>query len=120
MRREEEWSDEDKGFAQALGEICPAAREAYLLVQEFIGMIRERQVDALDPWLARAARSGIEDLQHFATGLGRDYAAVRAALALSWSNCQVEGQVNRLKLIKRMMFGRANFDLLRVRVLHDA
>ena len=59
----------------------------------------------------------MKKLQNFAWGLRQDYAAVRAALAYDWSNGQVEGQVNRLKTIKHQMYGRANFDLLRQRVL---
>jgi transposase len=62
----------------------------------------------------------LEDRQNFATGLERDKAAVVAGLSESWSNGQVEGQVNRLKLKKREMYGRANFDLLRQRVLAAA
>ena len=60
---------------------------------------------------------GIVQGQSFALGLRQDYAAVHAALAHSWSNGQTEGQVNRLKFIKRRMYGRAKFDLLRLRVL---
>ncbi len=58
------------------------------------------------------------ELRGFAKGLQADKAAVRAALSLEWSNGQVEGQINRLKLIKRQMYGRAKFDLLRQRFLH--
>lgn len=53
----------------------------------------------------------------FAAGIRQDYAAVQAALATHWSNGQTEGQVNRLRFLKRQMYGRANFDLLRRRVL---
>ena len=69
-------------------------------------------------WLERVSSSGIPALESFASGIHRDYLAVKAAYSLPWSNGQVEGQVNRLKFIKRQMFGRANFDLLRLRVLH--
>jgi len=69
-------------------------------------------------WLVQAEHSGIAELKGFAQGLRRDYAAVRAAFSSRWSNGQVEAQVNCLKLQKRLMFGRANFDLLRLRVLH--
>ncbi len=65
-----------------------------------------------------ARASGIPALRHFAEGLQQDDAAVRAALCSELSNGQTEGQVNRLKVIKRIMYGRANFDLLRLRVLH--
>jgi transposase len=59
-------------------------------------------------------------LRGFATGIINDVAAVRAALSQPWSNGPVEGQVNRLKMLKRQMYGRAKFDLLRSRVLHAA
>lgn len=61
----------------------------------------------------------LDDLRHFAIGLERDYAAVEAALRFAWSNGPTEGHVHRLKLIKRQMYGRANFDLLRLRVLYN-
>ncbi len=96
---------------------CPEVATVYPLAQQFVTMIRERQADQLDTWLNDVTDSGISILRNFATGLRRDYDAVKAALSFEWSNGQVEGQVNRLKLIKRQMYGRANFDLLRVKVL---
>jgi transposase len=98
---------------KAVGEIATA----YTLAQDFVHMVRERTVDALADWIARAAASCVAELSSFATGLQRDLAAVTAGLSLPWSNGQVEGQINRLKLIKRTMYGRASFDLLRKRVL---
>jgi transposase len=62
--------------------------------------------------------SSIKELAAYARGLEADYAAVKAGLSEPWSNGQTEGQVNKLKLLKRQMYGRANFDLLRLRVLH--
>jgi len=87
------------------------------LAQRFQDMLRQRDVDALEPWLQDAATSGIAEFKHFAASLRRDVAAVRAALSLPWSNGQLEAQVNRLKGIKRVGYGRAKFDLLRRRVL---
>ena len=84
-------------------------------------MVKERKEEAWESWLAKAtAPNGSKELRGFAEGLKKDEAAVRAALRLEWSNGQVEGQVNRLKTIKRQMFGRAKFDLLRRRVLKSA
>ncbi len=91
---------------------------AYQLSQTFILMLAERRGKDLDAWLVQAEHSGIGELKSFAQGLRRDYAAVRAAFSSRWSNGQVEAQVNCLKLQKRLVFGRANFDLLRLRVLH--
>ncbi len=84
---------------------------------EFFNMVQQRKQDALDQWIDHASQCGIGTIKSFAKGISKDVDAVRAALSLEWSNGQVEGQVNRLKLIKRKMYGRANFDLLRKRVL---
>ena len=80
-------------------------------------MLRNRQAEMLPDWLNQARESSINALKRFATGLENDLSAVTAALSLSWSNGPTEGNVNRLKLINRQMYGRANFDLLRRRVL---
>ena len=87
------------------------------LARQFMTMVRHRLQDRLDPWLETVKTSGIPALISFANGLQKDLAAVRNALRYAWSNGQTEGQVNRLKFIKRSMYGRANFDLLRKRVL---
>ena len=93
---------------------------AYDLTQAFISMLAEHRDADLDRWLAQAKHSGIRELKSFANGIRRDYAAVRAAFTSPWNNGPVEAQVNCLKLQKRLMFGRANFDLLRLRVLRRA
>ena len=85
---------------------------AYQLAQDFRVM-----VTVLGRWLEEAKTSGIKELQSLATGIYRDFDAVRAALATKYSNGQTEGKVNKLKCIKRQMYGRANFDLLRQRML---
>jgi len=87
------------------------------LVSDFAGMTRERQGHHLNTWISAAQASGIPPLRRFATGLLADYDAVRAGLTLPWSSGAVEGNVTRIKAIKRQMYGRANFDLLRRRVL---
>lgn len=81
-------------------------------------MVKERLADSFDDWLMQAERSSVGELKRFAVNLRRDYSAVKAALTEIWSNGQTEGQVHRLKLVKRQMYGRAKFDLLRLRVLH--
>ncbi len=90
---------------------------AYQLSQAFVTMLAEHRDQDLDGWLIKAKQSGIRELKSFAQGIRRDYAAVRAAFTSPWSQGQVEAQVNCLKLQKRIVFGRANFDLLRLRVL---
>lgn len=82
-------------------------------------MICHQQVSLLDDWLEDCSKSAIAGLEQFAASLLQDYAAVRAALELPWSNGQTEGQVHRLKLLKRQMYGRARLDLLRLRILYS-
>lgn len=77
-----------------------------------------RGVDQLNNWMQQALKSPYPELKSFVAGLRKDWDAVSAAFTVEWSNGMVEGQVNRLRLIKRQMYGRANFDLLRLRVLH--
>ena len=96
---------------------APAVATAHQMAQACIELVRERQARTLEDWLARATASGIQELHTFAAGIERDKPAVMAARSLPFSHGQVEGQVNRLKLIKRKAYGRANFDLLRQRVL---
>lgn len=93
---------------------------AYGLAQQFGTMVRKRQRDKLDAWLTACLASRIPDLETFAVGLQKEYAAIKAALTLPYSNGPVEGQVNRLKFIKRSMYGRGGFELLRQRVLSAA
>jgi transposase len=87
------------------------------LAQQFMVIVRQRLEDRLTPWLAQVTASAIPALVCFANGLTKDLIAVRNALHYPYSNVQTEGQVNRLKFIKRSMYGRANFDLLRKCVL---
>ena len=74
----------------------------------------------LKDWFGKVEQSGISELARFVKGLREDEAAVQAAMEYAWSNGQVEGQINRLKMVKRQMFGRANLDLLKARVLKAA
>jgi transposase len=91
--------------------------EAIDLVQDFATLVRQRQPTQLDLWLTRATTSTIEALRRFATGLYEDYEAVKAGVTLPWSTSPVEGHINRLKMLKRQMFGRAHLDLLSRRFL---
>jgi transposase len=72
---------------------------------------------ALEAWLAAARMSGVRAIESFAAGLEQDGTAIRAALTTPWSSGQAEGQITRLKMLKRQTYGRAHFDLLRQRVL---
>lgn len=120
--------------------ICPAAKrpadvQTYLdqlcqmdagiarantLIQTFLGIVRERRGHELQAWMAEATHSGIAELSRFARGLQDDLAAITAGLTLEWSNGVTEGQIHRLKLLKRQSYGRASFALLRQHVLQIA
>lgn len=118
----------EQQFIATVVELCPQIAQARTLVQDFSALIHERRGEdrhehaegKLDAWLVVAEHSGIAELRGFAGGVRRDLAAVRAALTLDWSQGQTEGQVNRLKTLKRQMYGRASFPLLRQRLLHSA
>lgn len=112
-----EISADKKATLERMLAVSPEVRTAYLFGQVFLRIVRKRLSKALAPWIAAVIENDIPELSDFAQSLGRDKQAVLAALDLSWSNGQVEGQVNRLKLIKRQMYGRAKFDLLQARVL---
>ena len=118
VRPFEDLSEKEQEELLAMRQASVTAETMYQLVQEFFGLVRFRQGTQLDSWLSKVQASAIPELRRFAKGLERDKAAVLAGLTLSHSNGQVEGQVTRMKLSKRMMFGRAGFALLRQRVLH--
>jgi len=117
MKSPEDLEDEECEFLTALFEQNSALKKLYKLSQGFIEMLSNQEVDLFDSWLVNAEKCGIKSFENFAAGIRTDYDAVKNAIASSWSNGQTEGQVTRLKLIKRQMYGRANFDLLRIRVL---
>jgi transposase len=98
----------------------PSSETAYRLTQAFLRMVRERTGEGLDNWLDEAEASLLPEFKSFAAGVRKDKAAVLAGLTLPWSNGPTEGHVNRLKLLKRSMYGRAKLPLLRARVLHVA
>jgi transposase len=104
---------------QLLGQLTafPEISTLYELTQSFANVFRSKQSQALQTWLAEAKATGMPEISRFCDGLLRDAAAVTAAVILPWSNGQVEGQIHRLKLVKRQMYGRAKFELLRCRVL---
>jgi transposase len=117
LRRPENCSSEDQHALDLLKQAHPQVKVACDLAQAFAQMIRKRNASALEPWLQAAIDSDVPELRTFATGMKREQAAILAALTYEWSQGQVEGQINRLKLIKRQAYGRAGFDLLRHRVL---
>jgi transposase len=92
--------------------------EAIALSERYAAMIRDRQVDTFDGWMADAHHSTVREVRQFARNLRNDEAAVRNALVYEHSNGQVEGQLHRRKLVKRSRYGRATFDVVRQRVLY--
>ena len=98
----------------------PALAEAVALAQDFAALVRQRQPTHLEPGLVRAATSSLPPFRRFARGLRADLAAGQAAVTLPWSQGPIEGHINRLKRLKRQMFGRARLDLLARRFLLTA
>jgi len=117
LRRASKRSTDDQALLADLRQHAPELDQAVVLAEEFTGMVRDHAPARLDPWLQRAGNSTVRQLQGFAKRLKADHNAVRAGVALAWSNGQTEGQVNRLKTLKRQMYGRANLDLLERRFL---
>lgn len=110
-------SPDEQRWVEAVTTSNPQIATAEHLAQQFRQVFEHRDSDALKDWLVRSVASEIPELKRFVTGLERDYEAVTAAVERHWSNGQVEGQVHRLKLLKRQMYGRSGFLLLRRRVL---
>lgn len=117
VKPEQHLTFEDKIALAKMHQASEKATLAYSLGQQFIKMVRERCPEMLVSWIEATLKSGIGSLVRFAEGVRQDLAAITAALSLPWSSGQTEGQINRLKFIKRQMYGRAKFDLLRKRVL---
>lgn len=111
---------EERAYVTAVGAQCPALAQARALVDDFARLLKHHDADALFGWLTAAEQSDARELRAFAAGVRRDQDAVLAAVLFPWSNGQTEGQVHRLKLLKRAMYGRASFALPRKRVLHVA
>jgi transposase len=117
LRPSERSTEQDRHQLAQLAEQSPALAEAVALAQDFASLVRQRQPQQLEPWLARAAMSALTPFRRVAKGLREDYAAVKAGVTLPWSQGPIEGQINRLKMLKRQMFGRARLDLLARRFL---
>jgi transposase len=108
---------DQRAMRAALGTVSGTVATAVTLAQSFATMVRDRQAGTLEAWLASGSRCGIAAFRSLANGLRADHAAVAAALTVEWSNGRTEGKVNRLKCVKRQMYGRGKLDLLRVRLL---
>ena len=118
FRKEDELKAEEQETLQQLRQASTSLETTYQLAKAFLHMVRELTGEQLDEWLEAVQASHLEAFESFVTGVQQDKDAVLAGLTLPWSNGPLEGNVNRLKLIKRSMYGRAELDLLKPRVLH--
>jgi len=112
MRKSVDLSKEEQEELLQIRQASPEIEAAYQLVQTFLHMLRERTGQHLETWLKAAETSHVPEFESFAAGVRQDQSAILAGLTLPWSSGQTEGQITRLKLLKRSMYGRAKFDLL--------
>ena len=120
LRRPEQRTEAEQNQLSQIQQADPLLATLATHVEAFAWLVRERAAERLEPWLEGVLASPWRELKRFAQGLRQDYAAVKAALTWPYSNGPTEGHVNRLKLFKRQMYGRAQLDLLRQRVLYAA
>ena len=119
-RQPEKLKPAEQDLLARLKECCSEIPILHTLSQGFADVFHKKTEEALQNWVLEARATGLPEIVRFCDGLARDQAAVTAAVTLPWSNGQVEGQIHRLKLIKRQMYGRASFILLRARVVRAA
>ena len=118
LRRPDRLDDGDREHLRTICERCSILATVTQLVQRFATLLRERRgLGQLVAWIEAVEGADIPELRSFVSGLRKDWAAVTAGFTLPWSSGGVEGHVNRIKMLKRQMYGRANLDLLRRRVL---
>jgi transposase len=120
IRRSEKRTAEAQVRLDAIRRASPDLTRALDLADEFTALIRKSTSGTLQDWLSRAESSPCPEVRNFAEGIRHDESAVNAAVTTRWSNGPVEGHVNRLKTIKRQMYGRAGFALLKARVVNAA
>jgi transposase len=120
VHRAEKRTVEGQARLDKIRAASPDLTTALDLADEFKSLIRKQSSGTLQDWLRRAEASPCSEIRHFAEGIRKDERAVDAAVTLPWSNGPVEGHVNRLKTIKRQMYGRAGFGLLKARVVSAA
>jgi transposase len=116
-RHPDNLTDRDSTRLSAVLDTCPELRTAAELVRSFAAIMTQRHGHRLDKWLTAAEQANLPGISRFVNGVTCDLAAVTAGLSLPFSSGPVEGNVNRIKMLKRQMYGRAGFDLLRKRVL---
>ena len=117
MRPADKLNEEDTTALKDACVRCPDLAAITELAHGFTNLVRNRQGAHLEEWITTACAGPIPEICGFAAGLRKDFDAIKAGLTLTWSSGAVEGTINRIKMIKRQMYGRANLDLLRKRVL---
>jgi transposase len=120
VRRPEDRKPNEQRRIDAIRTSSNELATALGLADEFADLIRKRSFETLSDWLVKGEASSTPEIRRFAEGIRRDESAVLAAVTQRWSNGPVEGHINRLKTVKRQMYGRAGFVLLRARVLKAA
>ncbi len=120
LRKPERLSDADRTALAQLRDVHSDVGTTLAFTERFATIVRERRGAEVEQWLLDAEASEVREIRRFAHKVRQDEAAVRAGCTLEWSNGQTEGQVTKLKAIKRQMYGRAKFDLLRLRALYAA
>ena len=120
VRRPEDRKPNEQRRIDAIRASSDELATALGLADEFADLIRKRSFETLSDWLVKGEASSSPEIRRFAEGIRRDESAVLAAVTQRWSNGPVEGHINRLKTVKRQMYGRAGFVLLRARVLNAA
>ena len=117
LRYDEELTADEQAAVHTLQAQCPELRTVRRLAHRFRAMVQHRLARRLTRWLVDAEKSGVPELRGFVRSLRLDAAAIRAMLRCRWSNGPTEGHINRLKMLKRQMFGRASLPLLKRRLL---
>lgn len=117
LKKPEDRKEEHEKIIEQIKSVLPKLALTITQARAFASMIRKQHTDELDTWIKVVEQSSYRIWKNFATGIQKDKAAVQMSIISAWSNGPTEGHVNRLKCIKRQMYGRANDDLLRMRVL---
>ena len=120
LRRPKDRTDSQQTTINELIKLHPQIDITIQLFEWFAGIIRRQRDENIKEWIGIAKGSGVPEIKGFAAKLLQDLSAVIAGVDLPWSQGQTEGQVTKLKLIRRQMYGRGGFDLLRKRVLRAA
>ena len=117
VKRKENRENEEQELLDKLIAQRPDLATAIELADEFLRLLRQQQSEGFETWLMQALKSSLKPFQAFAQGLFDDYAAVKASMMTTISNGPVEGLNNRLKMLKRQMYGRAGLSLLSKRFI---